>query len=78
MQKNQSGALYDILEPFKRRGINLTRIESRPSQTDAWSYVFFIDFEGHIDDALVKEAMAELEPRVRDLKLLGSYPKAVL
>lgn len=78
MQKNQSGALYDILEPFKRRGINLTRIESRPSQTDAWSYVFFIDFEGHVDDALVKEALAELEPRVRDLKLLGSYPKAVL
>lgn len=78
MQKNQSGALYDILEPFKRRGINLTRIESRPSQTDAWSYVFFIDFEGHVDDPLVKEALAELEPRVRDLKLLGSYPKAVL
>lgn len=78
MQKNQSGALYDILEPFKRRDINLTRIESRPSQTDAWSYVFFIDFEGHVDDALVREALAELEPRVRDLKLLGSYPKAVL
>ncbi|MFP5429908.1 MAG: prephenate dehydratase [Gammaproteobacteria bacterium] len=78
MQQNQSGALYDILEPFKRRGINLTRIESRPSQTDAWSYVFFIDFEGHVDDAPVREALAELEPRVRDLKLLGSYPKAVL
>ncbi len=78
MQKNQSGALYDILEPFKCRGINLTRIESRPTQTDAWSYVFFIDFEGHVDDALVKEALAELIPVVRDLKLLGSYPKAVL
>lgn len=78
MQRNQSGALYDILEPFKCRDINLTRIESRPSQTDAWSYVFFIDFEGHVDDAMVKEALAELEPRVRDLKLLGSYPKAVL
>lgn len=78
MQRNQSGALYDILEPFKRRSINLTRIESRPSQTDAWSYVFFIDFEGHIDDAPIKDALAELESRVRDLKLLGSYPKAVL
>lgn len=78
MHKNQSGALYGILEPFKSRGINLTRIESRPSQTDAWSYVFFIDFEGHVDDVLVKEALGELDTRVRDLKLLGSYPKAVL
>lgn len=78
MQKNQSGALYSILEPFKSRGINLTRIESRPSQTDAWSYVFFIDFEGHVDDAPVKAALGELEAHVRELKLLGSYPKAVL
>lgn len=78
MQKNQSGALYGILEPFKSRGINLTRIESRPSQTDAWSYVFFIDFEGHVDDAPVQAALAELDGRVRELKLLGSYPKAVL
>jgi chorismate mutase/prephenate dehydratase len=78
MQKNQSGALYSILEPFKSRGINLTRIESRPSQTDAWSYVFVIDFEGHVDDAPVKAALGELEAHVRELKLLGSYPKAVL
>lgn len=78
MHKNQSGALYGILEPFKARSINLTRIESRPSQTDAWSYVFFIDFDGHVDDEPVKAALAELEGRVRDLKLLGSYPKAVL
>lgn len=78
MHKNQAGALYGILEPFKSRNINLTRIESRPSQTDAWSYVFFIDFEGHVDDAPVKAALGELESRVRELKLLGSYPKAVL
>lgn len=78
MRKNQSGALYSILESFKSRNINLTRIESRPSQTDAWSYVFFIDFEGHAEDEPVKAALAELETRVRDLKLLGSYPKAVL
>lgn len=78
MHRNQAGALYGILEPFKSRSINLTRIESRPSQTDAWSYVFFIDFEGHVDDVPVKAALGELEQRVRDLKLLGSYPKAVL
>lgn len=76
--KNQSGALYHILEPFNRRGINLTRIESRPSQTDVWSYVFFIDFEGHVDDAPVQEVLADLEAHVRELKILGSYPKAVL
>jgi chorismate mutase/prephenate dehydratase len=78
MHKNKAGALYSILEPFKSRDINLTRIESRPSQTDAWSYVFFIDFDGHVDDAPIKDALAELGDRVRELKLLGSYPKAVL
>lgn len=78
MHHNRAGALYELLEPFKRRGINLTRIESRPSRTDAWSYVFFIDFDGHVDDIPVKEALAELEACVRELKLLGSYPKAVL
>ena len=75
---NEAGALYHILEPFYRHNISLTRIETRPAQNDIWSYVFFIDFEGHVDDALVKEALAELIPVVRDLKLLGSYPKAVL
>lgn len=78
MKRNESGALYHILEPFKRRGINLTRIESRPSKTDAWSYVFFIDFEGHVEDEPVKEVLADLDKHARDLKILGSYPKAVL
>jgi chorismate mutase/prephenate dehydratase len=78
MYKNKAGALYDILGPFKSRNINLTRIESRPSQVDAWSYVFFIDFDGHSNDPLIKEALSDLEGHVRELKLLGSYPKAVL
>jgi chorismate mutase/prephenate dehydratase len=78
MKKNESGALYQILEIFKKRNINLTRIESRPSQTDAWSYVFFIDFDGHQSDAAAQAALQELEPQVRLLKILGSYPKAVL
>jgi chorismate mutase/prephenate dehydratase len=78
MKKNISGALSNILDPFKRRGINLTRIESRPSRTDNWDYVFFIDFEGHVDDEPVKEVLADLEKHVRELKILGSYPKAVL
>ena len=78
MKHNQSGALHDILAPFAARGINLTRIESRPSKHDLWTYVFFIDFEGHQQDARVKEVMAELEPRMREVKVLGSYPRAVL
>jgi len=78
MKKNVSGALYQILEPFKRRTINLTRIESRPSRSDNWDYVFFIDFEGHAQDAAVKEVLADLDGYARELKILGSYPKAVL
>lgn len=76
--RNEPGALYAVLEPFHRRGINLTRIESRPSKNDIWTYVFFIDFVGHQDDPLVREVIAELEPRMRDVKWLGSYPCAVL
>ena len=75
---NEAGALYRILEPFYRNSISLTRIETRPSQNDIWSYVFFIDFEGHQQDPQVKAVMDELHSRVRELKLLGSYPKAVL
>jgi chorismate mutase/prephenate dehydratase len=76
--KNSAGALYSLLEPFHRRDINLTRIESRPSKSDVWTYVFFIDFEGHQDDSLVQEVFAELDPYIKSIKWLGSYPKAVL
>lgn len=78
MRRNEAGALHHILAPFAARGINLTRIESRPSRDDLWTYVFFIDFEGHQDDPRVQEVMAELAPRMRDVKVLGSYPRAVL
>lgn len=78
MKRNEAGALHHILAPFAARGINLTRIESRPSKDDLWTYVFFIDFEGHQDDPRVQEVMAELAPRMRDVKVLGSYPRAVL
>lgn len=78
MKKNVAGALYRILEPFQRHAINLTRIESRPSRSDNWDYVFFIDFEGHADNPLISAVLAEVAEQARDLKLLGSYPKAVL
>ena len=75
---NEAGALYRILEPFYRNGLSLTRIETRPSQSDIWSYVFFIDFEGHQLQPQVKLVLDELHDRVRELKNLGSYPKAVI
>ncbi len=76
--KNRPGALYSLLEPFHRLGISLTRIETRPSPTGAWTYVFFIDFEGHVDDPVVQQALQEISGNAVELKLLGSYPLGVL
>ena len=75
---NQPGALYRILEPFARFNIGMVHIESRPSRQGLWDYVFFIDIEGHSEDGDVAKALALLKDNVNMLKLLGSYPKAVL
>ncbi len=72
--KDKVGALYDMLKPFKKYRINLTKIESRPSKKKAWDYYFFVDLEGHKDDARVKKALNELENKCRFIKVLGSYP----
>lgn len=76
--RNQPGALHDLLEPFHRFGIDLTRVETRPSKVGAWNYVFFIDFAGHAGDGKVQSALSEIGQRVSDIKILGSYPKGVL
>lgn len=76
--QNKTGALHDLLEPFRRNNVDMTRLESRPSRSSKWSYVFFIDFAGHIDDAPVAAVLEELSSGVADLKVLGSYPRAVL
>ena len=76
IKRDQSGALYKALEPFAAHDVNLTRIESRPTRVRAWEYIFFCDFEGHIDDDPVAAAIAELEPRCDFVKVLGSYPRA--
>ncbi|MCX7103025.1 MAG: prephenate dehydratase [Methylobacter sp.] len=75
---NQPGALHRILEPFARFNIGMLHIESRPSRQGLWDYVFFIDIEGHSEDEDVSKALAILQDNVNMLKLLGSYPKAVL
>lgn len=76
--RNEPGALHNLLEPFYREDIDLTRVETRPSRTGKWTYVFFVDFEGHKDDPIVASVLVELSQVVADLRVLGSYPKAVL
>jgi len=73
--KDKIGALHDMLLPFKKYRINLTKIESRPSKKKAWDYYFFVDLEGHIQDKKVAGALKELESKARYLKILGSYPQ---
>jgi len=72
--KDRPGALYDILSPFKRAKINLTKIESRPSKRKAWEYIFFVDMEGHIDDKKVRKAVDTMKENCLYVKILGSYP----
>lgn len=75
---NQAGALHKILGPFAEYGISMAHIESRPSRQGIWEYVFFIDIEGHRDDPDVAKALNALQNNVKLLKVLGSYPKAVI
>ena len=72
--KDRVGALYEILKPFAQYGINLTKIESRPSKKKAWEYIFFVDLEGHQADKTVKAAVDDLKAQCLFLKILGSYP----
>ncbi|WP_066802072.1 prephenate dehydratase [Moraxella oblonga] len=75
---DRAGALIDILEPLKKHGVSMTSIETRPERPNKWAYVFFIDMLGHIDDENIKNALNDIRPLVKDLRILGSYPKAVI
>jgi chorismate mutase/prephenate dehydratase len=74
--RDEPGILFRMLEPFSKRQINLTKIESRPIKKKAWEYVFFLDLEGHINEPPVQEAVEELRHYCQFVKLLGSYPKS--
>ena len=76
--RNKPGALYLLLDPFRKAGVSLTRIDTRPSRTEKWAYVFFIEFEGHLQDDNIAGIVSELEEQSILLKPLGSYPMAVL
>ncbi len=75
---NKPGALHKLLEPLADRNIGMSKIESRPSRRGVWEYVFFIDIEGHQDDANVAEALHDIEHETAMIRILGSYPMAVL
>ena len=73
--KDRPGVLKDALSAFAEEGINLTRIESRPSRKRAWTYVFFADFRGHPDEERVKRALDPLEEHCPYVSLIGAYPE---
>ena len=64
--------------PLAKHNLTMTSIETRPSLPEKWTYVFFIDLKGHIEDDGVREAIEEIRPHVKELRVLGSYPLAVL
>ncbi len=76
--ENESGALHNLLKPIAENSLSMTRIESRPAKTGLWQYIFFIDIEGHVDDPIVAKVLADIKQQSSLLKIIGSYPKAVL
>ncbi len=74
---NRPGAMHDLLMPFASNGVSMTKLESRPSRTGLWEYVFYVDIEGHQSDARVAAALAQLKQIAAFVKVLGSYPVAV-
>jgi len=72
--KDRPGALFDLLQPFRNRSINMTKIESRPTRRRAWEYVFFVDILGHRTEPAVRDALAEIHEHSEFLKIMGSYP----
>ena len=73
--KDEVGALQNALKPFSERGINLCKIESRPSKRKSWDYFFFVDFAGHPEEEIVGDALNELGNACAFSRLLGSYPE---
>ena len=75
---NRAGAVYEMLTPFATRGVSMSKFESRPSKIAVWEYLFFVDIDGHHADVNVAAALKEVEKIAGYVKVLGSYPVAVL
>jgi chorismate mutase / prephenate dehydratase len=73
---NRPGALVELLKPFSEAGVSLTKLESRPARQGNWDYLFFIDCEGHRQEAKVAEVLAKVGNKAAMIKVLGSYPSA--
>jgi chorismate mutase/prephenate dehydratase len=73
--KDRPGVLRDALAAFAEEGVNLTRIESRPSRKRAWTYVFFADFQGHPEEGRVRRALSALEEHCPYVSVIGAYPE---
>ena len=73
---SKPGSLLNMLTCFAEHGVNMIRIESRPSRQGMWEYIFFVDILGHAEDEAVAQALAELQDKAAMMKLLGSYPQA--
>ncbi len=75
--QERPGALHTLLAPFSEHNINMTRVESRPSRTGMWVYVFFIDIEGHIQSPNIERAVSQIKRNAAMFKVLGSYPRGI-
>ncbi len=76
LQKNRPGALFEILDEFAKKNIDLTKIESRPTKKLLGDYLFHIDLKGHIEDRMIIDTLEKINGKVGMLKILGSYPAA--
>jgi len=74
--KNRPGAIHELLSPLAQHGVSMSRLESRPSRSDLWEYVFFADIKGHQQNEKVTKALDEIREKAIFLKILGSYPSA--
>lgn len=76
--RNQPGSLFKLLQPLAENGVDMTRIESRPSKTTNWEYFFFLDVRGHEEDAAIRSAVDTLRADAELVRVLGSYPIAIM
>jgi len=76
IRRDEAGALFRLIEPFAREGVNLTSIQLRPIKGKPWEYLFFIDCEGHRSEAAVHRALESAGRVAHSTRVLGSFPRA--